>query len=44
MPYKIENTQGQTFANPNNQRGYNQQAAEKAWQITLNFLRQTLGG
>lgn len=35
---------GHAFANPNNQRGYNQQAAEKAWQITLNFLRQTLGG
>lgn len=35
---------GHAFANPNNQRGYNQQAAEKAWQITLNFLRRTLGG
>lgn len=35
---------GHAFANPNNQRGYNPQAAQKAWQITLNFLRRTLGG
>jgi carboxymethylenebutenolidase len=35
---------GHAFANPNNQRGYNQQAAEKAWQITLNFLKRTLQG
>jgi len=34
---------GHAFANPNNRQGYNQQAAEKAWQITLRFLRQTLG-
>ncbi|MCS6831606.1 MAG: dienelactone hydrolase family protein [Armatimonadota bacterium] len=34
---------GHAFANPNNQRGYNRQAAERAWQITLNFLQRTLG-
>ncbi|MDW8104618.1 MAG: dienelactone hydrolase family protein [Armatimonadota bacterium] len=34
---------GHAFANPNNQRGYNPQATERAWQITLDFLRRTLG-
>lgn len=35
---------GHAFANPNNQQGYNATAAQKAWQITLEFLRRTLGG
>ncbi len=34
---------GHAFANPNNQQGYNANAAQKAWQITLQFLRRTLG-
>lgn len=34
---------GHAFANPNNQRGYNRQAAERAWQITVRFLKRTLG-
>lgn len=35
---------GHAFANPNNQRGYNAAAAEKAWQLTLAFFKRTLGG
>ncbi len=34
---------GHAFANPNNQQGYNADAAQKAWQVTLNFLKRTLG-
>jgi carboxymethylenebutenolidase len=34
---------GHAFANPNNQQGYHREAAEKAWQITLQFLQRTLG-
>lgn len=34
---------GHAFANPNNERGYNAEAAQKAWQMTLDFLKRTLG-
>lgn len=35
---------GHAFANPNNRQGYNATAAQRAWQITLEFLKRTLGG
>ncbi len=35
---------GHAFANPNNRQGYNATSAQKAWQITLAFLKRTLGG
>lgn len=35
---------GHAFANPNNRQGYNAEAAQRAWQITLDFLKRTLGG
>ncbi len=33
---------GHAFANPNNRRGYNPQAAAQAWRLTLRFLNTTL--
>ncbi len=33
---------GHAFANPNNRRGYNPQAAAHAWRLTLRFLNTTL--